>query len=66
MVTQNMLRTHEGKQVFLVGPKKRFRTALDIIKCLQHIKEQKLLLTCAPNLGLPWPVVVPWPELGAQ
>ena len=31
MVTQNMLRTHKGKQVF---PKK-IVTALDLIKCLK-------------------------------
>ena len=38
MVTQNMLRTHEGKYVYSE------KTDLDIIKCLAQIKEQRLLL----------------------
>ena len=44
MVTQNMLRTHEVKQV----KKIRFVTALVLIKCLKQIKMQRLLLPCAP------------------
>ena len=35
------------------GKKIRFVTALDLIKCIQHIKQQRLLLTCAPILDLP-------------
>ena len=44
-VTKNMFRTHEEKQVFS-EKKIRFVTALDLIKCLKQIKQQKLLLTC--------------------
>ena len=43
MVTQNMLRTHEGKYVFSVE-KMRCVTALDLIR---------LLLTCADIFELP-------------
>ena len=37
MVTHNMLRSHEGKYVFS-KKKKRFVTALDLIKSLKQIK----------------------------
>ena len=41
-----MLRTHEGK---VFSEKKiRFVGAFDLIICLKQIKEQRLLLTCAP------------------
>ena len=38
MVTQNMLRTCEGKQVFSEEEKIRFVTAIDLKKCLKQIK----------------------------
>ena len=38
------------------GEKIRFVTALDLIKCLKQIKEQRLLLTCAPISILPFRV----------
>ena len=44
-VTQNRLRTSDGKSLF--GEKSRFVTAHDLIKCLKQIKKQRLLLTCA-------------------
>ena len=52
MVTQIMLDTHEGR---LALPDKniRFVTALDLINCVDQIKYQKLLLTCAPISELP-------------
>ena len=34
MVTQKILRTFQGKKVFLVKKNIRFVTALDLIKCL--------------------------------
>ena len=37
MVTQNMLRTHDGKWVFS-DKTIRLVTALDLIKCLKQIK----------------------------
>ena len=37
MVTQNMLRTHEGK-VVLSDKYIRFVTALDLIKCLEQVE----------------------------
>ena len=40
MVIQNMLRMHNGKWVFS-EEKPRYVTALDIIKCLKHIKEKR-------------------------
>ena len=43
MVTQHMLRTHEGK----------FATNIDIIKCLKQNKKQIFLITCAPISELP-------------
>ena len=38
MVTQKRLRTHAGRTNI------RFETALNVIKCLKLIKEQRLLL----------------------
>ena len=38
----------ELKKVFLEEKKDRFVTALDLIKCLKQIKQQRLLPTCAP------------------
>ena len=40
IITQKMLRPHEGKNV-------RFVTALDLIKCLKQIRQQRLPFTCA-------------------
>ena len=45
MVTQNMFRTH--KKIGLFGEKIIFMNALGTIKCLKHIKLQRLLLTWA-------------------
>ena len=42
-----ILRTHEEKYVFS-DDTIRFMTVLDLIKCLAHIKSQRLLLTFAP------------------
>ena len=52
MVTQNMLRTHEGIYVFSVN-RSRFVTALNLINCLKQMKWQRLLLTCKPISGVP-------------
>ena len=49
MVTQNVLRTHEGVYVFS-KKKLRFVSALDLFKCL---KQNKLLLTCPLISELP-------------
>ena len=49
MVTQIRLqekRSFQKKNIRLV-------TALELIKCLEQIKEQRSRLTCAPNSGLP-------------
>ena len=51
MVTSNMLRVYEGIIVFL--EKKIIVSVLDLIKCLKQIKQQLVLLTCAPNSELP-------------
>ena len=40
-----MLRTFEGKQVFSEGKNIRFVTTLDVIKCLEQIKQQRLFRT---------------------
>ena len=45
MVTQNMLRTHEGNVFFR---KKNDLAALDLTKCPEQIINQRLLFTCAP------------------
>ena len=46
MVTQNMLLTQKGIQVYSQKKKNiRFGAALDLIKCLKQIKYQRLLLT---------------------
>ena len=50
MVTQIMMRTHEGK---IDLKKTRFVIAFNLIKCLNQIKKQILLLKCAPNFELP-------------
>ena len=47
MVTQNMLRKYEGKQVFSEGEKIRLVTALDLIIYLKQLKIQRLPFTCA-------------------
>ena len=52
MVTQNMLRTHEGIENFGFL-KIRFVSGLDLIKCLKQIKLQRLLIPCAPISELP-------------
>ena len=52
MVSHYMLRTHEGKWVFL-GINTRFVTVLDEIKCLEQVEHQILRLTCAPLNELP-------------
>ena len=46
MVTQNMLRTYDGK-IVIAGEKKRFVTTLNLIKCLKQIKKiiLKMLFT---------------------
>ena len=46
MVTHNMLRMHEGKEVFLKKKNIRFVTAIELIKSLIQVKSQRLLLTC--------------------
>ena len=51
MVTQSMMRTHEG--VFLNKSFWRKKNRFDLIKCLKYIKLQILLLACAPNSELP-------------
>ena len=52
MVTQIMLRTHEGTLGFS-NKKIRFVTALDLIKCLNQAKYKILLLMCGPFFDLP-------------
>ena len=47
-----MLRSHERSRSFR-RKKLQFVTTLDLTKCLKHIKEQRLLLTCAPSYELP-------------
>ena len=44
MVTQNMLRKHEGKEVFSQQNKIRFVTVLDLIKCLKQVKKEEISL----------------------
>ena len=53
MLTQNMLRTYEGRKDFSREKKNRFATALALMKCLKQIKSQRLLLTCAPIFWIP-------------
>ena len=50
MVTQNMLHTHEGKQVSL-EKKIRFVTALDLIKCLKGSCKKNLLARPLRGVG---------------
>ena len=45
MVTQNMLRKHETD---LFGENNPTSDSLHLIKSLKQIKQQRLLLTCAP------------------
>ena len=52
MVTQNMLRMHEGK-LFFSQNITRFVTAFDLVKCLKQIKSQRLLPTFAPISEVP-------------
>ena len=52
MVTNYMLRTHEGKYVFS-GKNTRFVTALDVIKCLEQVEKQILRPTGAHLNELP-------------
>ena len=52
MVTQNRLRTCEGKQVFSEKTI-HFVTGLDLIKCLKQIKLRRLLLVCKLISELP-------------
>ena len=52
MVTQNMLRRHEGKLVFS-EEKIRWVTSLDLSKCFKQIKKQRLLLMCVSISELP-------------
>ena len=40
----------QNNHIMLFGEKTRLVTALDLIKCFNQIKEQRLLLTCAPVL----------------
>ena len=40
-----MLRTHEGKQVFSQEKKKRFLTALDLMRCLKQVKKTDIAST---------------------
>ena len=53
MVTQNMLRTFEGKYDFSEEKKIRFMTALDLNECLIQIKEPRSIHMCAPISVLP-------------
>ena len=48
----NSERMYENMGVFL-EKKNRFVTALDLIKCLNQMNSQILLLTCAPISELP-------------
>ena len=52
MVTQNMLRTYEGKKKYFLY-KIKFVAALDLIKCLKQIRQQRMLLNCTPASELP-------------
>ena len=52
MVTQNKMRTHKRKKIFSEN-KIQFVTALDLIKGLKNVKQQRLLFTCAPISELP-------------
>ena len=47
MVTQNMLRMHEGNKVFS-DKNIRLLTALDVIKCLIQVEKQRMHPMCAP------------------
>ena len=45
---------HAGKKISLFGEKKIwFVTTIDLIKCVEQIKQQIFLLTCAPISELP-------------
>ena len=52
MVTQTILRTDEGKEVFF-EEKLRFVADLDLLKYLKQIRKPILLLPCAPTSRLP-------------
>ena len=52
MVTNYMLRTHDGKKVFS-GKNTRFVPALEKIKSLIQVKYQRLIRTCAPIYEIP-------------
>ena len=52
MVSHIMLRTHEGKCVFL-DESIRFVTALELIECLKQVEKQILRFTCAPVNEVP-------------
>ena len=52
MVTQNILRTHDGKKVFS-DKKIRFVNTLDLIKCLTQIQSQRNTLYTRTNHELP-------------
>ena len=63
MVTQNIMRTYEGKQVFSEN-RFIFVAALDLIKFLKQIKYQRLLpLTCALISELLSNMLGPWSTL---
>ena len=49
MVTHNMLRTHERKWAFS-DKNIRFVTALELIKCLKQVEEQRLRFPCVDEL----------------
>ena len=44
---------HEWRKIGLLAEQIRFATALDLIKCLKHIKWQRLVCICAPSSGSP-------------
>ena len=51
-----MLCHHEGNLVFC-RKRIKFVTARDLIKCLKHIRYQKLLLICTPASEIPFNMI---------
>ena len=49
---------HACRKNSIFGEKKiRFVTALDLIKCRIQVKQQRLLVTCAPISELPFDII---------
>ena len=53
LVAQNMVRTDEGKKVYLEKKVYDLLTAFDLIKCLKQIKYHRFLLTSVTISELP-------------